>query len=115
MSRIENAVIKDTMLGWEDHGIFTCMIYLESDGWAQGYGGYELDAWNPVQEKRSATKTGLQAIMDLLKTLEVSRWEDLKGQYVRIEVEGIASGTKIKKIGHLIKDKWFSFEDALRK
>lgn len=114
MSRIENALIKDIMLGCEDHGIFTCMLCLEGNGWIQDYGGYELDAWDEGQRRRTATKIGLQAIMDLLKTLEVSRWGDLKGKYVRIEVDGIASGTKIKKIGHIIKDKWFSFEDALR-
>lgn len=114
MSKIENAVIKDTMLGWEDHGIFTCMLYLGGDSWSQGYGGFMLDTWDRDQGKRVATKVGLQAIMDLLKTLEVSRWEDLKGQYVRIEVDGIAAGTEIKKIGHLIKDRWFSFEDTLK-
>lgn len=44
-----------------------------------------------------------------MKTLEVDSWEQLKGQYVRIVSKGW--GEKIDKIGHLMKDKWFSFKD----
>ena len=33
----------------------------------------------------------------------------LKGKYVRVEIEGW--GGKILRIGHLMKDKWFSFKD----
>ena len=44
-----------------------------------------------------------------MKTLEVESWEELKGKYVRVEIEGW--GGKILRIWHLMKDKWFSFKD----
>lgn len=44
-----------------------------------------------------------------MKTLEVESWEALKGKYVRVEIEGCCG--KILRIGHLMKDKWFSFKD----
>ena len=48
-----------------------------------------------------------------MKTLEVESWEDLKGTYVRVESEGW--GGKIIRIGHLMKDNWFSFEEYFKK
>ena len=54
-----------------------------------------------------------QAIIELMEALEVRNWEDLKGQYVRVVSQGW--GGKITKIGHLIKDKWFSFEEFFEK
>ena len=48
-----------------------------------------------------------------MEALEVRNWEDLKGQYVRVVSQGW--GGKITKIGHLIKDKWFSFEEFFEK
>lgn len=47
-----------------------------------------------------------------MKTLEVESWEELKGQYVRVEFEGWDG--KILRIGHLMKDKWFSFKEYFK-
>jgi hypothetical protein len=47
-----------------------------------------------------------------MKTLEVESWEELKGQYVRVEFED--GGGKILRIGHLMKDKWFSFKEYFK-
>ena len=44
-----------------------------------------------------------------MKTLEVESWEDIKGNFVRVETDGW--GGKIIRIGHLMKDKWFSFKE----
>ena len=40
---IKNVKIDDTMLGYENHGILTCILYMKWDGGGQGFGGYELD------------------------------------------------------------------------
>lgn len=109
MEEIVNAKITNTQLGYEDHCIFTCMLTLEGGGWGCGFGGYALDEYKKQYKKRIATQQGFQAIIELMETLEVRNWEELKGQYVRVVSQGW--GGKIKKIGHLIKDKWFSFED----
>ena len=110
--RIENVVIKSTMLGTQDHGIMTFMLYLEGDGWGCGFGGYCLDTYDPIVKDRVGVASGLQAIMEVLKTLEVERWEDLKGKFIRCEIGGIGDG--ITKIGHLMKDKWFSLKDFFK-
>ena len=113
MSEIVNARITDTKLGYQDHNIFTCELCLQGDGWGCWYGGYALDNYSKELNKRIATKQGFQAIIELMETLEVRSWEDLKGQYIRIESQGW--GGRATKIGHLIKDKWFSFEDFFEK
>lgn len=112
-NQIENAKITATMLGKEDHGIFTCGLTVEGNGWGCMFGGYALDTPNKEKGKREATAIGLQAIMELLETLEVDEWEQLKGRYVRVETSGW--GGKITKVGHLIKDKWFSFEEVFNR
>lgn len=111
MERVENAKITYVRLGYEDHNILTIWIGLEGDGWGQGYGGYALDEWNDEKKERVPTQKGFESITKLIKTLDVRDLYDLKGKYVRIRVDGIASGTKIKAIGDLIKDRWFSFEE----
>ena len=113
MMRIENVVIESTMLGTEDHGIMTFFLYLNGDGWGCGFGGYCLDTFNENKKERVGVASGLQAIMEVLKTLEVDKWEDLRGTYIRCETEG--SGGGITKIGHLIKDKWFSLKEFYKK
>lgn len=52
------------------------------------------------------------AIIELMKTLEVDKWEDLKGKYVRVHID---EHNTIDKIGHLMKDKWFSFKEYVEK
>lgn len=109
---IENAKITGTQLGYGDRAIFTCYITVEGDGWACSYGGFCLDSYDKEKDERVATQIGFQAIFELMKALEVENWEDLKGQYVRVEHSGW--GGKVTKIGHLIKDKWFSFEEFFK-
>lgn len=103
--KIENAKIESTMLGYEDHGILTAFVTVEGDGWGCGFGGYGLDTWNEQQKKRIGTAYGLQFIIEVLKVVGVSKWEDLKGKHVRVETEGL--GGQIKRLGHITKNLWF--------
>ena len=114
MNEIMNAKIIRTELGYEDHGIMSCMLHVEGDGWGCGFGGYMLDDWNAEKKCRVGTAQGLEAIMQLMKALEVEKWEDLKDKYIRCEIERTGGG-RITKVGHLIKDQWFSFEEFLNK
>src|SRR5215472_18115765 len=102
---IENCKITSTFLGVEDHGIFTCYVTCEGDGWSCGFGGYGLDQWDAAAKIRIGTAYGMKFIMAILSTLELEKWESLKGTHCRVEAEGW--GGKIVRIGHLIKDKWF--------
>ena len=105
MTKIENALIKSTMLGIEDHGCFTAYVFVDGDGWGCGFGGYALDQWYEAKGKRVGTAYGLEFVMCLLEALGVESWEKLPGTICRVETEG--PGGKIVRIGHPIKNKWF--------
>lgn len=49
---IKNARIQSTMLGREDHGIMTFMIYVNADSFACVVGGYCLDEFDPATQIR---------------------------------------------------------------
>ena len=107
MNKIENAKITSTRLG-EERGCLTADIFVEGDGWGCAFGGYCLDHWcTNVGEHHSSD--GYGAIIELMKTLEVDSWEALTGTYVRVESGDWGNG--ILRIGHLMKDKWFSFKE----
>ena len=104
----KNAKITGTMLGIEDHGIFSFYLYLDYGGSSQGAGGYSLDT--PIRDNegkflcRRGTAAGMELIARILQLVGVEKWEDLKGKSIRVEIG--ESGT-IKAIGHIIKDDWF--------
>ena len=106
-TEILNGKITSTKLG-EEHGCLTANLIIEGDGWGCGLGGYCLDHWF-AETGEHHSSDGYGAIIELMKTLEVESWEELKNKYVRVEIEGW--GGKILRIGHLMKDKWFSFKD----
>ena len=103
----KNALIESTFLGWEDHRIFTCFLYLKYDGGGQGFGGYALDTYDEALKRRKGTAQGAEFIARVLETVGVDSWEKLPGKFVRV----VASWTKVKSIGHIIEDKWFSPEE----
>lgn len=106
---IKNAKITSTMLGREDHGIMTFMIWVELDSYTCGVGGYALDMYDRAAEKRVFTAKGLEAISKILEVVDVDEWEKLPGKYIRIKDNGW--GSTIDEIGHLIKDKWFNLRE----
>ena len=106
---IKNAKITSTMLGREDHGIMTFMIFVELDGGSRGIGGYAIDQYNAETKGREFSPKGLEAISRILETVGVGEWEKLKGSYIRVEDNGW--GERITKIGNLMKDKWFDMEE----
>lgn len=108
---ILNAQITSTKLG-EDHGCLTAYIFLEGDGWGVIFGGYCLDHWCADVGEHSSLD-GYGAVIELMKTLEVDSWEQLKGQYVRVEFE--EQGREVIRIGQLMKNKWFSFKEYFAK
>ena len=111
MATILNAKIKSTMLGYEDHGILTFMLYLDcGDGTSQGFGGYQLDT--PVHHEghflgRAPTKAPGLILKRILETVGVERWEDLRGKVIRIQRREEVLHAPITRIGHMLDDKWF--------
>jgi len=107
--KIQNAKITSTMLGVEDHGIFTCMLYLDYGGAGQGAGGYAMDTPKNIGDKtvRVGTIFGMQLIIEVLRVVGVSKWEDLPGKHVRAS----ASYDKVVAIGNVLRDDWLNFSD----
>jgi len=103
MNEIKNAKIKSTMLGYEDHGIFTCSLWLDYGGSSQCFGGYGFDFYDKELKMRTGTAYGLNFIIGILKTLEIRKWEDLIGQNIRVEAED----NSVIRIGHFLKNIWF--------
>lgn len=88
---IQNALIKDTFFGFEDHGILTCWLSLDVDGCLKIFGGYSLEYYGTAFQK------------EILRVVGVGSWEELKGKYCRV-VNGELSPIRI---GHIIEDRWF--------
>ena len=107
---IKNAQITGTMLGVEDHGILTFMLYLDYGGSGQGFGGYALDCYDKERKVRVGEASGIDLIRGILDTLEVRSWEELKGTHCRV----VADHMRVYRIGHFLKDRWFNPEEVLK-
>lgn len=104
---IVNARITDTFLGIEDPGIFTFSINIEMAGGACQIGNYCLSYTENGKVHYKAKNS--EAICRILKVVGVDSWEHLKGQYIRVEVNGW--GNDIHTIGNLMKDEWFNLKE----
>ena len=111
---IKNAIINSTMLGREDHGIMTFMIFIKFDKYVScGVGGYALEGYDKGSKKRVFIAESMESISKVLDVVGVDRWEDLPGKYIRIEDNGL--GSTINKIGNIIEDKWFDLKEFFGK
>lgn len=111
MNDILNAQITSTELG-EYHGCLTVHLIVEGNGWGCGYGGYVLDRWC-AEPGRYESRDGYGAIIELMKTVGVESWEELKGKYIRVKLNEPFG--RVIAIGNLLKDKWFSFKEYFEK
>jgi len=105
---IKNAKIVDTMLGIEDHGIFTASLELEyGDGTQQSFGRSYLGG-----------EFGCKWIEQTLDVVGVDRWEKLKGKMIRVEIDNIVGNPLYKeiiKIGNIFEDIWFDPKELAKK
>lgn len=113
MNEIKNVKITNVSLTMADHGCLTFYLTLEGDGWGINYGGYCIGFGFLGSDSFTAENgSGLVAIMRIMDTVGVERWEDLKGKYIRIVDEGW--GSSVKKIGNIIEDKWFDIDEFFK-
>ena len=108
---IKNAKIESTMLGFEDHGVFTCFIYLDYGGAGQGFGGYTLHTDHSDEREGVIKNYGTEFISRILKVVGVEKWEQLPGKHIRVKAEH----NKIHAIGNILKDDWFNPQDLVKK
>jgi hypothetical protein len=75
------ARVDDFTLEIEDHGILTCMLYLNKEGGLhQGFGGYSLDGYNEKLKRRVGTAGGMDFILRLLQVFGVSNPDEFTGK-----------------------------------
>ena len=79
--KIKNAKIRSTMLGRENHGIMTFMIYISADGFDCGIGGYWLDEFN------SATQT--RVFRAFSATSLITPFTDVRARYVSLNQKSL--------------------------
>lgn len=106
---IENAKITHTDLSMADHGVLIFTLTLEGAGWGTNYGGYVIGKGCLGAKTFEGSSKGTEAIMRIMDTVGVERWNDLKGKYVRVYTGGW--GATITKIGNIISDKWFDIKE----
>lgn len=106
---IRNARITSTMLGREDHGIMTFMLYIDAGDFSCGVGGFCLDEFSTDSQTRVFRAKSMKAISEILNVVGVDKWEDLPGKYIRFEDNGW--GSTVTKIGNIIDDKWFDMKN----
>ena len=98
----ENAVIESVSLGFHDGfgSIPTAWVTLRYDAGGQGFGGYCLKG-----------EAAYEFIYGVLNALECESWEKLAGKPCRVDHEH----TKVHRIGHFFKDRWFDPDAAMAK
>lgn len=107
---VKNAKITHVSITMADHGCLTFWLTLEGSGWGCGFGGYCIGKGHRGAKEFSAKNGwGLEAMMRIMDTVGVETWEDLKGKYVRAEVE--SWGGTITKIGNIMDNKWFDIKE----
>ena len=120
----ELARVKGVNLEIEDHGILTCWINLEKEsGLHQSFGGYSLDGYDAVQKRRIGTAGGLDWVLRILQTFQVSKLEQVQGKmcYALYDKESqLIKGIKTLKIdggkSFIISDwqnQWFPKDTSL--
>lgn len=110
---IKNARITSTMLGREDHGIMTYMIYIDAGSFSCGVGGFCLDEYSKNIKARIFRAKSMEAISKILDVVGVTKWENLPGKHIRFEDNGW--GSQVTKIGNIIDDKWFDMKEFFGK
>lgn len=113
MKEVLNARITSVSLGYGDHCILTFGLGLEiSGGGCCVFGGYALDNYDKELEDRFPTAAGFECLTKIMETVGVGKWEDLKGQYIRVVYRGL--GNSIIEIGNILEDRWFNIENFFK-
>lgn len=100
--------ITSTMLGFEDHGLFTAMLTCSGDGWGIGIGGH-----NYGSSSRNPSGYGISQIMEILHVVGVNEWEKFKGEQVLVLFPASDGEYSQRAVGiaHPIEDRVLVFEE----
>lgn len=91
----------------EDHACLVFYLSLDGHGPCCCYGGYVFGKGYVGAKNFEGYASGIEAIMRIMDTVGCSKYEDMKGKYVRVATKGWGSTVKI--IGNILEDKWFDY------
>ena len=114
--KIANARIVKTMLGFEKEiGVCTWYLTLETSDFYTTFGGRRIDVIDKKTGGVSGDSLGLTSLLRMLQALDVSTWEELKGQYIQVQLEIDPLGAcQLIAVGHFMKDQWFNVSKFYR-
>lgn len=110
---IINMKIERTSLTMADHGCLTFFLTISGGALGCNFGGFSLGHGYVGSNHFEGSAKGMEAIMRVMDTVGVDRWEDLTGKYIRMVYPGL--GGSVKKIGHITENKWFDIEEHFKK
>ena len=111
--KILNAKIESVSLCFQND-ILTFYLGLKIEGgYGCCFGGYALDEYDEAESRRLPISLGLECLEEIMKTVGVSSWENLRDKYLRVVDRGL--GKSIAVIGNIMEDKWFDIEEFFQK
>lgn len=100
------AKITSAKLEIQERGILNFWIFVDyEEGCSQGIGGICLDNWDENTKSRVGTAYGCEMIRQLLLTLGVNDFSEMKGKYINVLGEGDGLSFTPKGIQALRVDK----------
>ena len=78
------AKITGTLLGFEDHGILTVMLYCHFGNLSQGVGGLVMSTCSSVDDKTVAIPGFGNFVIGVLEACGVQTWEQVKGRTIYV-------------------------------
>ena len=106
---IENAKITSTSISMADHGVLCISFCVKGDGWGCNIGQYVNGIGYLGAKEWKGNGSAIVAMMKIMDTVGVERWEDLSGKLIRVKTNGW--GSTIDEIGNIIEDKWFNLRE----
>ena len=113
MNNIENAQISSVSISMADHGILTFTIFVKGYCWCCSLGNYVNGVGHRGAKEWKGNGSAIVAMMKIMDTVGVDKWEDLEGKYVRVKSDGW--GSTMCCIGNIIEDKWFDLKEFVKK
>lgn len=103
---IKNGQITDTALVIHDR-VFICELLISGPDEAVTFRGMPI-GYIKYNNEYEGYADGAECMMQLMNTVGVDRWENLKGTFVRYETVSDGHLSHINTIGHIVQDKWFN-------
>lgn len=106
---IENAQISSVSISMADHGVLTFTIFVKGHGWGCSLGNYMNGVGHLGAKEWKGNGSAIVAMMKIMDTVGVTKWEDLPGKFIRVKTSGW--GSTNDEIGNIIEDKWFNLRE----